>query len=90
MDSSATILELTLNCLYLVLILSMPPIVVASVVGLLVSLIQALTQIQEQTISFAVKLVAVVITIALTVHWLGAELYNYANNIFDTFPLLVK
>lgn len=90
MDSSATILELTLNCLNLVLLLSMPPIIVASVVGILISLIQALTQIQEQTISFALKLIAVVVTIALTVHWLGFELYNYADHIFETFPQIAR
>lgn len=90
MNLSSYILELTLHCLYLVLILSLPPIIVACVVGLLVSLIQALTQIQEQTISFAIKLVAVIVTISLTVHWLGNELYEYANNIFEMFPALVR
>lgn len=57
------ILTLTAHSLWLVLILSMPPIIAASVVGLLISLIQALTQIQEQTLPFAFKLVAVIISI---------------------------
>ena len=65
------------NALLLVLILSLPPIVVAALVGLLVSLIQALTQIQEQTISFAFKLVAIVITLFLTMGQLGEELFAY-------------
>ena len=49
-----------IQAMLLVLWLSLPPIVVASVVGILFSLIQALTQIQEQTLSFGVKLIAVV------------------------------
>ena len=66
--------------------LSMPPIIVASVVGILVSLIQALTQIQEQTLSFAIKLIAVAVTIAATAGWLGGEILNYTVRLFNDFP----
>ena len=65
------------NAMLLVLLLSMPPIIVASLVGLIISLIQALTQVQEQTISFAFKLVAIVITLFLTMSQLGEELFAY-------------
>ncbi len=47
------------EALYLIFWLSLPPLAVASVVGTLFSLFQALTQIQEQTLSFAIKLLAV-------------------------------
>lgn len=73
------------QALYLTLILSMPTIVVASVVGVLFSLFQALTQIQEQTLSFAVKLIAVGLTLFLTAGWVGGELMNYSVSIFDNF-----
>lgn len=76
--------------LYLVLWLSLPPIIVAAVVGTLFSLFQALTQIQEQTLSFAIKLIAVMGTLALTARWIGGELFNFAVSIFDTFPLLIR
>jgi type III secretion protein S len=67
----------------LVLLLSLPAIVVAVVVGVLVSLLQALTQIQEQTLPFAIKLVAVGITLFMTLRWIGTELYLYTMNLFD-------
>ena len=86
--SQAEVINFTSQALILVLILSLPPIIVAAVVGTLVSLIQALTQIQEQTISFAIKLVAVVVTIALTARWLGVELYNFGRAIMDSIALL--
>ena len=73
----------------LVMILSMPPIIVASVVGVVVSLIQALTQIQEQTLSFAVKLIAVALTIVAMAGILGSELLNYTIKLFDDFPSIV-
>lgn len=71
------------QALYLTLWLSLPPIAVAAIVGTLFSLFQALTQIQEQTLSFAVKMIAVFATLLLTARWLSGELYNYTLSIFD-------
>lgn len=76
------------RALLLVLFLSMPPIIVAAVVGTLVSLLQALTQIQEQTLGFAIKLAAVLVTILATANWLGEELYQYSLFIFDQIEIL--
>ena len=70
----------------LVMLLSMPPIIVASVVGIVVSLLQALTQVQEQTLSFAVKLIAVAVTIAAMAGFLGSEMLTYTTKLFDDFP----
>jgi type III secretion protein S len=87
------IVDLTSNvvqALILTLWLSLPPIIVASVVGTVFSLLQALTQIQEQTLSFAVKLVAVGATLYLTARWMGGEIYNYTVMLFDTFHLVVR
>lgn len=70
------------RALLLILVLSMPPIVVAALVGIFVALIQALTQIQEQTISFAVKLVAITVVIFMTMGFMGAELIGYAAQAF--------
>ena len=78
------------KALYLVLWLSLPPIIVAATVGTLFSLFQALTQIQEQTLSFAIKLIAITVTLALTVRWMGGEIYNFTLSIFDLFPQLVR
>ena len=52
-------IDYAVKALYLVMILSLPPIIVASVVGIVLSLIQAITQLQEQTLAFGVKLLAV-------------------------------
>ncbi len=86
--SESEIIHSTIQVLTLVLMLSMPPIIVAALSGILVSLFQALTQIQEQTLSFAIKLLAVSFTLVLTSRWIGIELYNYAANIFDAIATL--
>ena len=85
-----TILEFTANTMMLILLLSMFPIIVATVVGILVSLLQALTQIQEQTLSFAIKLVTISITLLATARWFGSELYEFTISIFTSFPHLVR
>ena len=73
------------EALYLTLILSMPTIAVAAIVGTLVSLFQALTQIQDQTLSFAIKLLAVALALYLTSPWTGAELMRYTLTLFDVY-----
>jgi type III secretion protein S len=78
------------KALYLVLWLSLPPILVAAVVGTLFSLFQALTQIQEQTLSFAIKLISVMATLALTARWIGGEIYNFTVSVFELFPQLIR
>ena len=60
----------------LTMILSMPPIIVASLVGIVVSLLQALTQVQEQTLSFAIKLNAVEVTIVAMSGLLGSQMLD--------------
>lgn len=82
------VLNYAVQAMYLVLMLSLPPIVVASVVGILLSLVQAITQLQEQTLTFGVKLVAVVLTIFMMQAWMGAELLRYGVDIFSRFYLL--
>lgn len=86
----ADLVTFVIQALLLVLILSLPPIVVASVIGILFSLVQALTQIQEQTLSFGVKLVAVGLTLYLTARWMGGEIFNYTVLLFETFPDMVR
>ncbi|MEM1385687.1 MAG: type III secretion system export apparatus subunit SctS [Pseudomonadota bacterium] len=76
------IVEMAGQAMLLVLYLSMPPIVAAAGVGTLVALLQALTQVQEQTLSFSIKLFVVVIVIFATARWLGQELYHFADGVF--------
>jgi len=82
--------DMAIHLCYLVLMLSMPAIAVASLTGLLVSLFQAVTQLQEQTLSFGVKLVSVIATILFTAGWLGGELTSFSRSILDTFYLMVR
>ena len=86
--SHAQILDYAKMCLIIVLKLSLIPILVATVIGMLVSLLQALTQIQEQTLGFAVKLIAISITLLACASWMGSSLLLYTQDIFTHFALL--
>ena len=82
------VINFAVQGLYLVLIISLPPIIVASLVGIIISLLQAITQLQEQTITFGIKLVTVIITLFFMGAWLCGQLLTYSNDIFTRFYLL--
>ncbi len=82
---SSEIYQLTYQALLLILILSGPPILISTALGLFVAIFQAATQIQEQTLSFTVKLFAVIITLLLMGGWLGAQILQFANSILQNF-----
>lgn len=82
---TAEIYQLAYQALLLILILSGPPILISMFVGLFVAVMQAATQIQEQTLSFTVKLIAVIFTLLLMGGWLGGQILQYANTIFHNF-----
>lgn len=83
---STEIQQLSYQALILILILSGPPILISTILGLFVAVFQAATQIQEQTLSTMVKLVAVVLTLLVLGGWLGAQVMQYTSNIFVNFP----
>lgn len=72
----------------LVLMLSMPVLLTATAIGVLVGLFQALTQIQDQTLPFGLKLIGVIVIMAMTARWVGIELHRFTVNMFDTIPTL--
>jgi type III secretion HrpO family protein len=84
------IIRLTQDALWLVLVLSAPPIIAASIVGLLVAFLQAATQMQEQTFSYTVKFVVIVIVLFVTTAMIGGTLYHFSDRMFTGFPGMVR
>jgi flagellar biosynthetic protein FliQ len=74
--------DMTRRALLITLELSLPVLVAGMVVGFLVSLLQAVTQIQEQTLSFIPKMLAVAATLFLTLPWILSVLVDYTREIF--------
>ncbi|MBB3211530.1 type III secretion protein S [Herbaspirillum sp. Sphag1AN] len=69
------------KALYLILILVLWPVAVATLVGLLVGLVQTITQLQEQTLPFGIKLVAVSLCLFLLSGWYGEVLLNFGHEV---------
>ena len=78
------------QALFLALIITAPPVLLAMVVGLVISIIQATTQIQEQTLTFVPKLVAVVLVLIVTAELMSGQLLSYTHWLFDGFAQYVK
>lgn len=75
--------QLSYQALMLVLILSGPPILISMILGLLVAIFQAATQIQEQTLSFTVKLFAVILSVVMLGGWLSGQIIQYTTTILN-------
>lgn len=88
--NSAQLIDYAQTTLILVLKFSLIPISVATGVGLLVSILQALMQVQEQTLGFAVKLIVLALTLMVTVHWMGGELLLFTQGVFDNFAAVTR
>lgn len=74
----------------LVLLLSLPAVGVGLLVGFTVSLFQAVTQIQEQTLTFVPKVVSVLLMIAFTSPWMISLIIDFTNSLWSGIPAMVR
>ncbi|MBU7592130.1 flagellar biosynthesis protein FliQ [Metabacillus halosaccharovorans] len=87
--SSEFVISLAEKAVYTVLIICGPLLLVALVIGLIVSIFQATTQIQEQTLAFIPKIVAVLIGLIFFGPWMLTTLISYAQDIFGNLNRFV-
>ncbi len=87
--STAELTRLTAETLYLVLLVSAPALLVSLAVGLTIGLLQAVTQVQEQTLSFVPKLTAVAIALAVSGGWMAGELVTFTESLWSSIPRLM-
>jgi len=80
-------MDLVRSTLLLALVVSAPMLIIGLVVGVIVSMLQAVTQIQEQTLSFIPKIVAMVGSAILLMPWISHRLIEYSQAIFSNSPL---
>jgi flagellar biosynthetic protein FliQ len=85
MDAQAAI-DLGREALRMSLLLGSPVLLAGMVVGLAIGLLQALTQIQEQTVSFVPKIVAMVAILGLTLPWLISQMVRYSSDLITSIP----
>ena len=84
------ILTFAQNALMMAMLLAAPVLVVSLVIGSLVSLFQAATQINEVTLTFIPKIVAVSLVLALLGSWMAQQMLAFTVTVFNSLPVLPR
>ncbi|WP_127753448.1 MULTISPECIES: flagellar biosynthesis protein FliQ [unclassified Devosia] len=81
--TGAEVLDIATDGIWTLIIVSAPMMIVGLLVGVVIALFQALTQIQEQTLVFVPKIIAIFITMLLTLPFAGAQMGAYMSRVVD-------
>ena len=84
-----TVINLATQAMVLALKIAGPMLLAGLIIGLLVSIFQAVTSIQEQSLSFIPKIVAVAVLIVVLGPWMLNQLISYAQNLYLSIPSLI-
>lgn len=84
-----TVIKLAEQSIYMIIIISAPMLLIALAVGLIVSVFQAMTQIQEQTLAFIPKILAVFLSLVVFGPWMLTLLLDYTRDLFQQLPQLI-
>jgi flagellar biosynthetic protein FliQ len=84
-----TVIDLGRQALELTLLVSAPLFIAALVTGLIISIFQAATQINEQTLSFVPKLIATFITLVLAGPWMITMMTDFIRRLFESIPSMI-
>ena len=78
------------NALYVIIITAAPLLIISLVVGLIISIFQTVTSIQEQTLTFVPKLLAIFAGMMLLGHWMLNNMVTYMTNLWDDFSVYIR
>jgi flagellar biosynthesis protein FliQ len=88
--TSDTVVGLMAEAIKVTMLVSAPVLIVGLVVGVVISLIQAVTQIQEMTLVFVPKIIAVMVVLVAAFPWMINILVTYTHNLITNIPLYLK
>jgi flagellar biosynthesis protein FliQ len=88
--NTAFVVELARNSIYTTLLVSSPMLILALVVGLAISILQAITQIQEMTLTFIPKIIAVAVALIIFLPWMITTVVSFTNQLFSIIPTLAR
>lgn len=84
------VVELANKALYTVILTSAPILIISLVIGLIVSIFQTVTSIQEQTLTFVPKIVAVFVTLMILGHWMLNQMTNLMVDMWSDFSVYIR
>jgi len=88
--TSEYVIELFHDAMKITLILASPLLLAALISGLIISVLQAATQVNEQTLSFIPKIISVLGVIVILGPWMLGVMLDYMHNLFNNIPLIMK
>lgn len=84
------VVDIMREALFLVLKIAAPPLIVSLVIGLIVSVFQTVTSIQEQTLTFVPKMVGMFLTLMLIGHWMLNGMTTFMEDLWANFSLYIR
>jgi flagellar biosynthetic protein FliQ len=84
------VVQVLYQAINLTLLISLPAVGIGLAVGFLISLFQAITQIQEQTLTFVPKVVSVMLIIAFTSPWMISMMVDFTTTLWNTIPSMAR
>ena len=81
--------EMTNNALFLIIQVAIPVLLVSLIVGLVVSIFQTVTSIQEQTLTFVPKIISIFLTLALIGGWMMTKMVDFTTQLWGDFSLYI-
>ncbi len=85
-----TVVNITMATVWLILKVSAPMLLVSLVVGLLISIFQTVTSIQEQTLTFVPKFVGILLVLVLTGSWIMNNIVNFMTELCQNFSVYIR
>ncbi|OQY02148.1 MAG: flagellar biosynthetic protein FliQ [Desulfobacteraceae bacterium 4572_130] len=88
--TSETVIEFAKQGIILTILLSTPMLALGLIVGLVVSIFQAVTSIQEMTLTFVPKIIAVFLGLLLFAPWMLEKITSFTNRIIENIPMYIR
>lgn len=85
-----TVSDLMRDALYLIIKVSLPVLLVSLIIGLVVSIFQTVTSIQEQTLTFVPKIICVFLALVFFGHWMINSIVEYMTTLWSSFSLYIR
>lgn len=84
------IVKISNDALYIICITSAPVLIISLIVGLIVSIFQTVTSIQEQTLTFVPKILAIFLSLIIFGHWMLNSMVDYMVNLWSDFTIYIR
>ena len=88
--STGDVVNITIQAVWLIIKCSAPMLISSLVIGLIISIFQTVTSIQEQTLTFVPKLLVILLVLILTGDWIMNNIFSFINNLYSQFGTMVR